>query len=160
MALYTPAFEDGISEMVEHVVAISPATHGTDFGGLYKLAQRLGIRGEVGKALQTFGYPACDDYGPGGFGTLQFANAKSISQPGNKVTVMATKYDEIVTPYTTAFVDEPGVRNLLLQDTCPLDTSAHIGEALSPNAWNLVLNTLEETPDRKHFCVGVGGGPF
>jgi hypothetical protein len=44
-------------------------------------------------------------------------------QPGDNVTVVISKNDEIVVPPSSAFVDEPGVGNLYIQECCPLDVS-------------------------------------
>lgn len=154
-SLYVPKFEDGIAEIVERVVALAPPTRGTTFIGLYNLAYILGdaSRELVGKVLKLFGCPACDELGPDGDAVDKLNDGEPIVQKGIKVTVIASKYDEMVTPTTTSFVHEEGVNNVWVQDVCPADPVGHIGEAYDLNVWNLVKNALDDQPDREFFCV-------
>ncbi len=41
-------------------------------------------------------------------------------------TVIESRYDEVVTSYTSAFLSGAGVRNILLQNQCALDLSDHL----------------------------------
>ncbi|KAL5342133.1 lipase [Aspergillus crustosus] len=160
-ALYVPKFEDGISEIVERIVAIAPPTRGTTFIGLYNLAYILGdaSREVIGTLLQTVGCGACDDLGVGGDAVARLnsaedgAGSEKIVQEGNKLTVIASKFDEMVTPTSTSFVHEDGVNNVWVQDFCPLDPVGHIGEAYDLNVWNLVRNALDDQPERQFSCV-------
>lgn len=150
-SLYVPKVK-GVSGIVDNIVAIAPPTHGTTFANLYKLAQLLGINNAVGDVLDTFGCPACDDLVTDGTAIKRLNDGTPIKQAGNTITVIASKYDELVTPTTTAFVNESGVHNMYVQDTCPLDPVGHIGEAVDTNVYNLVLNSLENQVGRKYVC--------
>ncbi|KAJ5240256.1 hypothetical protein N7468_004875 [Penicillium chermesinum] len=103
--------------------------------------------------LDTVGCGACNDLGPDGAAVDRLNDGTPILQPGNEITVIASKSDELVTPPETAFIHEAGVKNTWIQDTCPLDPVGHIGEAYDLNVWNLVKNALDSTPDRKFVCV-------
>ncbi|OAQ63342.1 lipase [Pochonia chlamydosporia 170] len=151
-SLYTTKF-GGISSIIDTIVAIAPPTHGTSFGGLYKLAQLLGIDNGVNDILKTFGCKACADLVTGGAAIQKLNDGQPIVQQGTTVTVIASKYDELVTPTKTSFIDEEGVNNIYVQDYCPLDPVGHIGEAYDLNVWNLVLNSLEKKVGRKFFCL-------
>ncbi|KAJ5295444.1 hypothetical protein N7508_010265 [Penicillium antarcticum] len=153
-SLYVPKFE-GVSHLVDKIAAIAPPTHATSFAHLYDLAYVLGntTREVVKDVLDLVGCPACDELGPGGAAILRLNDGEPIVQPGNKVTIIASKYDELVTPPSTSFVHEDGVTNRWIQDTCPLDPVGHIGEAYDLNVWNLVKNVLDDTPDRKFVCL-------
>ncbi|GKZ29858.1 hypothetical protein AbraIFM66950_006818 [Aspergillus brasiliensis] len=152
--LYVPKFEDGISEMLDKLVAIAPPTRGTNFAGLYDIAYVLGnlSRDLIGEVLDTVGCAACDDLGPDGAAVDRLNDGEAIVQPGNSLTVIASRVDEMVTPTTTSFVHEDGVTNEWVQDTCPLDPVGHIGEAYDLNVWNLVKNALDSTPKREFVC--------
>ncbi|KAL4894903.1 secreted lipase [Aspergillus ambiguus] len=154
-SLYVPKFEDGISELVDKIVAVAPPTHGTTFGGLYKLAYLLGntTREVVGDILQVVGCGACDDLGTDGEAVDRLNDGEPIVQAGNHVTVIASRHDEMVTPVETAFIQEDGVHNVWVQDACPLDPVGHIGLAYDLNLWNLVKNALDDTPDRNFSCT-------
>ncbi|KAF7591597.1 hypothetical protein BBP40_001295 [Aspergillus hancockii] len=153
-ALYVPKFQ-GVAGLIDKIVAIAPPTHGTNFGGLYELAYLFGnvSREAVGDVLGAVGCAACDELGPGGEAVARLNDGKAIVQAGNKVTVIVSKFDEMVTPHETSYVREEGVRNIKVQDTCPFDPVGHIGEAYDLNVWNLVKNALDDTPDREFFCV-------
>lgn len=152
--LYVPKFTD-VAPKLDKLVAIAPPTRGTTFGGLYNLAYLFGdaSREAIGDVLDAVGCDACDDLGPDGPAVEKLNDGEPIVQQGNHLTVIASRHDEMVTPPTTSFVHEDGVRNVWIQDVCPFDPVGHIGEAYDLNVWNLVKNALESTPNRDFFCV-------
>lgn len=157
-AIYTPKIK-GIADIVERVVALAPPTHGTTFANLRKLADILAINPLVNQVLETFGCQACVDLSTGGDAIKTLNDGKPIAQPGNKVTVITSKYDELVTPTKEAsFINEPGVNNIYVQDYCPFDPVGHIGEAYDTNVWNLILNALEDKTGRKFLCLAGSPG--
>ncbi|PFH54911.1 hypothetical protein XA68_12023 [Ophiocordyceps unilateralis] len=147
-ALYVSKFR-GMADSIDSIVAIAPPTHGTDVSGLYKYASLIGVR----HLLDVVGCAACEELGTDGSAVLRLNDGRPIVQPGNSVTVITSRNDEIVTPPATAFVNEAGVRNLYVQDSCPRDIIGHVTEALDPNIWNLALNALERKFDRKFACI-------
>ena len=132
----------GISSQIDKVVAIAPPTHGTSFGGLYAIGETLGGQYLIGTFLTTFGCVACTQLVDGGSAVNTLDNGP-IAQPGVTYTILTSKYDELVTPTSTSFVNEPGVTNEYVQDTCPYDPVGHIGEAYDTNVWNMVENALD-----------------
>ena len=149
----------GVAGQIGRVVAIAPPTHGTTFAGLYDLAYLFGApeRAAVGQALDTFGCGACNDLGVGGSAVATLDHGP-IAQPGVATTIIASRYDELVTPTATAFVEEPGVTNEYVQDTCPFDPVGHIGEAYDTNVWHLVTNALDPATAAPFPCsVGSPG---
>ncbi|CEJ82449.1 hypothetical protein VHEMI02512 [[Torrubiella] hemipterigena] len=156
-SIYTPKVK-GIADIVERVVALAPPTHGTTFANLRKLADILSLNPLVNTVLETFGCQACVDLSTGGDAIKKLNDGKPIAQPGNKVTVITSKYDELVTPTTTSFIDEAGVNNIYVQDYCPYDPVGHIGEAYDTNVWNLILNALEDKTGRKFLCLAGSPG--
>lgn len=159
-SLYVPKFT-GVSPIIDKIVAIAPPTHGTTFANLWDLAYLLGngTREAVGDVLRTFGCAACDDLSVGGAAIAKLNDGTPILQPGNQLTVIASKSDELVTPAgTSSWVEEDGVTNEFVQKTCSFDPVGHIGEAYDLNVWNLVKNALEGTPNRVFTCfIGSPG---
>jgi pimeloyl-ACP methyl ester carboxylesterase len=149
----------GIASQVDKVVAIAPPTHGTTFAGLYNLAYLFGQaeRAAVGQALSAFGCPACSDLGVGGSAVATLDNGP-IAQSGVSYTIITSRYDELVTPTATAFVNEPGVKNEYVQDTCPFDPVGHIGEAYDLNVWHLVQNALDPSNAKPFICSAGSPG--
>lgn len=56
---------------------------------------------------------------------MQKLNAGGDTSPGVIHSNIATRYDEIVTPWETCYQDAPGVINTLLQDLCLLALNEH-----------------------------------
>jgi triacylglycerol esterase/lipase EstA (alpha/beta hydrolase family) len=152
--LYVAKFEN-VSHIIDKIVPIAPPTHGTSFANLYKAATVFdGKNGKgVKDALEKAGCGACSDLVSGGAAIKQLNDGNPIVQPGNSVTIVTSKFDELVTPVDSSFVREAGVRNLYIQDICPFDPVGHIGEAYDLNVWELVKNVLDSTPDRRFVCV-------
>ena len=69
--------------------------------------------------------PACDQQ-PAGSPFLTHLNAGDETPGAVSYTQIETRYDEVVTPYTSAFL-APGPRtaNILLQDACPAEVIDH-----------------------------------
>ena len=110
----------------------------------------------MGEVLGLFGCPACNDLGPGGAAVERLNDGLPIVQPGNTVTVIASKSDELITPLGTAFINETGVNNIYVQDYCSSDVVGHIGEAYDTNVWNLVLNALMGNMEGNFTCITSG----
>ena len=150
-SLYVPKF---VSQgKVGRVVAMAPPTHGTTVQGLVTLGQLLGGQALVSALTDGFRCQACTDIVKGGPAVTALSTGP-IAQPGVAYTVIATRYDELVTPTSTAFVNEPGVTNYYVQDKCPLDPVGHIGIAVDSGLTSMILNGLD--PAVKIKC---GFGP-
>jgi len=141
----------GVAPHVARVVAIAPPTHGTTFGGLYDLAYVTGQRETARTLLRTITCPACDELGKGGSAVATLEDGP-IAQPGVQLTIIQSRYDEMVTPVETAFVHERGVTNTFVQDVCPLDPVGHLGEAYDTNVWHLVENALDPAHAKPFAC--------
>lgn len=83
-------------------------------------------------------------------------NAGGDTVPGVRYTIIATKYDEVVTPYRTAFLEGPNVRNVLLQDLCVVDLSEHLAIGLFDRiAYHEVVNALDPAHAKPTNCASV-----
>ena len=58
-------------------------------------------------------------------------------------TNISTRYDELVSPYTSSFLSGPNVTNITLQDHCALDFSDHLSIISSPITGQYILNALD-----------------
>jgi len=69
--------------------------------------------------------PACDQQRAGS-SFLQTLNAGDETPGAVSYTSIETRYDEVVTPFTSAFLAPgPNTANILLQDACPADVVDH-----------------------------------
>ncbi|GAA1269608.1 alpha/beta fold hydrolase [Kitasatospora nipponensis] len=132
---------DGGAAKVHTLVGLAPSNHGTTLDGLTTLAQSFpGALDVVGSLC-----PACADQVTGS-ATLTRLNAGGDTVPGVSYTVIATRYDEVVTPYTTQFLSGPNVHNVLVQNLCPTNVPDHVLMAVDP----VVLHEVRHALDPQH----------
>ncbi|MCC3777632.1 triacylglycerol lipase [Streptomyces sp. UNOB3_S3] len=111
----------GGAPKVNALVGIAPNNHGTTLSGLTKLLDIVpGARDIIDGTA-----PGLTDQAIGS-DFMKKLNEGGDTVPGVRYTVIATRYDEVVTPYRSAFLDGPNVRNVLVQDLCPVDISMHL----------------------------------
>ncbi|WP_217238819.1 triacylglycerol lipase [Streptomyces sp. AC555_RSS877] len=143
----------GGAAKVNALVGIAPSNHGTTLSGFTRLLPYFpGI-----EDLLTTNTPALADQ-VAGSAFLTKLNEGGDTVPGVRYTVLATKYDEVVTPYRSQFLSGPDVRNILLQDLCPADLSEHavIG-LLDRIAFHEVANALDPAHAIPTTCASVLG---
>ena len=129
----------GGAAKVAKLVGLAPSNHGTTVLGLNALLNNLQIAGVPVTSL--IGCISCtQQIVPSAF--LNTLNAGGDTVPGVRYTVIESKYDEVVTPYTSAFLTGANVRNILLQDHCFIDYTEHIGIIYDPVALQYVMNAL------------------
>ena len=124
-------FRGGASE-VHTLVGLSPSNHGTKLNGLFLLP---------GSDAFAASCPACRQQ-KAGSAFLQQLNAGGDTVAGVTYTVIQTRYDEVVTPYTSAFLNGPDVTNILLQDQDPANRAEHVTIPYDPLALADVLAAL------------------
>lgn len=139
----------GGADKVHSLVGIAPSNHGTTLDGLARLADLLP---PLGDSLEDFG-PALMEQKEGS-DFLKRLNEGGDTVPGVHYTVLATRYDEVVTPYKTQFLDGPDVRNVVLQDLCPTDLSDHLAVGLSDKvAFHETANALDPAHATPTTCT-------
>ncbi|MET7691262.1 alpha/beta fold hydrolase [Streptomyces sp. NPDC005483] len=141
----------GGAAKVNALVGIAPDNHGTTLSGITNLLpyfpgiQDLLTTDTPGLADQVVGSPFLTKLNEGG-----------DTVPGVKYTVLATKYDEVVTPYRSQFLSGSGVHNVLLQDLCPLDLSEHVAIGLFDRiAFHEVANALDPAHATATTCAAA-----
>jgi triacylglycerol esterase/lipase EstA (alpha/beta hydrolase family) len=138
---------------VDKLVALAPSNHGTTLGGLTALVTALGTAGLVNGAINAL-CTACVQQ-EAGSPFLANLNAGGETVAGVSYTVIESRYDEVVTPYTSAFLSGAGVKNILLQNQCALDLSDHLEIAADPVALADVLNALDPAHPVHVPCLTV-----
>ncbi|MEN8653103.1 alpha/beta fold hydrolase [Streptomyces sp. 21So2-11] len=143
-------FLGGAAE-VNALIGIAPDNHGTTLLGLTRLLPFFpGI-----KDLLTTKTPALADQ-VAGSPFLTRLNQGGDTVPGVRYTVIATRYDEVVTPYRSQFLSGAGVRNVLLQDLCPVDLSEHVAIGLLDRiAFHEVANSLDPARATPTTCASA-----
>ncbi|MGW0422622.1 esterase/lipase family protein [Streptomyces sp. NPDC003015] len=141
----------GGAAKVNALVGIAPDNHGTTLSGITNFLPYFpGIQD-----LLTTHTPALADQVVGS-PFLTKLNAGGDTVPGVKYTVLATQYDEVVTPYQSQFLSGSGVHNVLLQDLCPLDLSEHVAIGLFDRiAFHEVANALDPAHATATTCASA-----
>ncbi|EPD96100.1 esterase/lipase family protein [Streptomyces albus] len=139
----------GGAAKVRALIGIAPSNHGTTLSGLAKLADQFP---PVGDVVEEIGPALLQQKEGSDF--LEKLNAGGDTVPGVEYTVIATRFDEVVTPYRTQFLDGPNVRNVRVQDLCPLDVSEHLAVALTDRvAWHETANALDPAHATPTTCL-------
>ncbi|MGW0598201.1 esterase/lipase family protein [Streptomyces sp. NPDC002776] len=150
MPRYYLRFLGGAAE-VNALVGIAPDNHGTDLSGLTNLLPYF----PGAEDLLSTATPALADQ-IAGSAFLTKLNEGGDTVPGVRYTVIATKYDQVVTPYRSQFLDGANVRNVLLQELCPVDLSEHLAIGLFDRiAFHEVANALDPARARPTTCASA-----
>ncbi|MFI9344259.1 esterase/lipase family protein [Streptomyces sp. NPDC052773] len=150
MPRYYLKFLGGAAE-VNALVGIAPDNHGTTLAGLTKLLPYF----PGAEDLLSTATPALADQITGS-AFLAKLNEGGDTVPGVRYTVLATKYEQVVTPYRSGFLDGPNVRNVLLQDLCPVDFSEHLAIGLFDRiAFHEVAGALDPAHAKPTTCAAA-----
>ncbi|KAI8599368.1 secreted lipase [Dissophora ornata] len=143
MPRYYLRFLNGASK-VHKFATIGSIQYGTTLDGIVKLADSLGLYDAIKKLLQNSTF-------------IQNLNAGGDTVPGVQYLMVGSKYDEIVTPYTTGFLrdNNPNVKNQVLQDWCSLDYSEHILQMFDPVAFNGAHAFFTPAADQTISCLDL-----
>jgi triacylglycerol esterase/lipase EstA (alpha/beta hydrolase family) len=140
----------GGAAKVHTLVGLAPSNHGTTLAGLFTLAGYLpGADAFLGVLC-----PACEQQAAGS-SFIDNLNAGSETVPGVSYTVIESANDEVVTPYTSAFLSGPSVTNILLQSQCPLDQGEHLSMPYDHIADGDVVNALDPAHPVTPACTPV-----
>lgn len=146
---------DGGAAKVNMLVGFAPSNFGTTLDGEETLIQDLGLAGLVAAELSVT-CEACNQQVQGS----SFLNNlnQTPTQPGVKYVVIETRDDEVVTPFTNAFLPAAAnVQNITLQNQCSQDASDHISIPYDSNALQDMVNALgPDNPNFQPTCAAVG----
>ena len=142
----------GGAQYVKRYVSLAPLWHGTQTAGFAEVAgQAFGQDPDESSVFCM----ACGQFAPSSRFMKKMRDG-GVAVPGVEYTNIMTKYDELVTPYTSG--REPGMHNVVVQDHCATDYSEHFEIAADPVASVVVLNALDPQHPRPVPCTVVA--PF
>jgi triacylglycerol esterase/lipase EstA (alpha/beta hydrolase family) len=143
----------GGADKVNALIGIGPSSHGTTLSGLTALLPHF----PGARDLLLENTPALTDQ-VAGSPFMTRLNEGGDTVPGVRYTVISTRYDLVVTPYRTQFLDGPGVRNVLVQDLCPVNVSGHLTIAFTDRmAHHEVANALDPARATETTCASALG---
>jgi triacylglycerol esterase/lipase EstA (alpha/beta hydrolase family) len=148
MPRYYLRFLNGASK-VHTLVGLAPSNHGTTLDGLFTLASFF-----PGSSALLTNCPACQEQ-QAGSAFMTKLNSGGDTVPGVAYTVIESRNDEVVTPYTSAFLAGANVTNITLQDQCALDQGEHLSMAYDHIADGDVVNALDPAHAVAPACTPV-----
>jgi triacylglycerol esterase/lipase EstA (alpha/beta hydrolase family) len=152
MPRYYIKFLDGAAK-VHTLVGLAPSNHGTTLNGLFTLARHF-----PGADAFLADCPACQEQ-EAGSAFIRNLNAGGETSRSVNYTVIQSAGDEVVTPYTSAFLTPaPGahnVRNITLQRQCRLDRGEHLSMPYDHIADADVLSALDPAHPVRAACTPV-----
>ena len=150
----------GGASKVNELIGLAPSNHGTNEDGLVELLQKFPWAAGLASLIEFVGAPSLvqQEY-DSSFITKLFGSGEPVVS-GVKYVVIETTHDEVVTPYTHAFLSGSGVTNITIQSQCPSDPVAHIGMFDDSPSLQNVLNQLSSSPNPsfKATCTNYGQG--
>ncbi|AOR35198.1 lipase [Streptomyces fodineus] len=136
---------------VNALVGLAPDNHGATLSGLTNLLPYFPGASDLIKATT----PGLADQIPGS-DFLTKLNADGDTVPGVHYTVIATKHDEVATPWQSQYLSGSDVHNVLLQDLCSLDFSEHVAIGLFDRiAFHEVANALDPAHATATTCASA-----
>lgn len=151
----------GGASKVSELIGLAPSNHGTTLSGVTEFVEKFPFATELTTALIEFlGAPSLTEQTEkSAFMTKLFGSGDPVVA-GVRYVVIETTHDEVVTPYTHAFLSGSGVTNVTIQSQCPSDPVAHIGMFDDSPSLQNVLNQLSSSPNPsfKATCTNYGQG--
>lgn len=140
----------GGAAKVKALVGLSPSNHGTTLNGLFVLSNFFPGANQFTGAL----CPACEQQRAGS-AFITNLNSGGETVPGVDYTVIQTRYDTVVTPYTSAFLSGSNVKNILLQNQCILDLGDHLSMPYDHIVAADILTALDPANPRNPICTPI-----
>jgi pimeloyl-ACP methyl ester carboxylesterase len=125
---------DGGDGKVDKLIGLAPSNHGTTLDGLFTLASHY-----PNASMFMADCPACQEQEAGSPFMTKLNSTPDPTDVG--YTVIESRNDEVVTPYTSAFL--PQADNITLQDQCALDQGEHLSMPYDHIADGDVLQALD-----------------
>ena len=136
---------------VKALVGLAPSNHGTTLNGVFTLASYFA----GSSALVGADCPACAEQ-EAGSSFITSLNNGGETAPGVNYTVIESENDEVVTPYTSAFLaPAANVTKIVLQQQCVLDQGEHLSMPYDHIADADVLTALDPTHRQDPACTPV-----
>jgi triacylglycerol lipase len=130
----------GGAPKVRRYVALTPLYDGTTLNNTSELLDRLAEETPCAGEIADGACGSCRQFFAGSEFMTKL-NEGGAAVPGIEYTTVMTKYDQLVTPYTSGYLE--GASNIVLQDVCRHDYSEHVAVAFNPHVGRMVLNALD-----------------
>jgi triacylglycerol esterase/lipase EstA (alpha/beta hydrolase family) len=145
----------GGERYVDDYVGVTPLWDGTDpagLGSLDQIGQALGFSDFTYETLEPF-CASCRQFLTHSKFIAKMNSGGGPAVPGIDYTMILTRNDELVNPYTSGIME--GADNFVVQDQCETDQSEHLSIIFDPVTAYDILNGLSNGPDAEVPCTVV-----
>jgi triacylglycerol lipase len=145
---------------IDRYVSLAPYWQGSDDGSNYSDISAVFVEG-LGLPPTAVPDTNCPDCVPAPGDATFEAAIDAGGGPyveGITYTNIVTRYDQLVTPYTSGILAGPPgieVTNIVVQDTCSADRSDHLSIVANQRTAAMVLNALDPEHPRTVPCLAV-----
>ncbi|MFP5021832.1 esterase/lipase family protein [Pseudonocardia phyllosphaerae] len=146
----------GGAKHVDRYVGMTPLWDGTRLYGVDQLnrtARGLGLDPALAATLDPY-CTSCRQFLRGSDFLKKMSSGGGPAVPGVTYTMIITRFDEVVIPYTSGLLD--GARNIVLQRGCPTDVAEHIAVSYDPVTLQHIQNALDPAHAAPVRCVPFG----
>lgn len=151
----------GGASKVNELIGLAPSNHGTTLSGIVTLLNDFpGGSFFSSELAELLGAPALTQQEEGSAFIKKLFGSGEPVVSGVRYVVIESTHDEVVTPYTNAFLSGSNVTNITIQSQCPEDPTEHIGMIEDSPSLQNVLNQLSSSPNPsfKATCTNYGAG--
>ncbi len=149
----------GGASKVNELIGLAPSNHGTTLDGITTLVEVFPFASEIiNGLLELLGEPALPEQEENSAFIKKLFGSGEPLAAGVRYVVIESEHDEVVTPYTHAFLSGANVTNVLIQGQCPADPVGHIGMFDDSPSLQNVVNQLSASPNGsfKATCANYG----
>lgn len=141
---------------VDDYVGLTPLWDGTDVAALGTLRELSGADYSAGEAAAGEACASCPQFIKGSDFIRRMNEGGTPRVDGVTYTMIMTRYDELVIPYTSGEME--GATNIVVQDQCPADPSDHMAVAFNPLVLQDIRNALDPLRAEPVSCLTYAQG--
>ncbi|WCC79480.1 alpha/beta fold hydrolase [Cutibacterium equinum] len=146
----------GGDKKVDKLIALAPSNHGVGPKAVSAFVNKAVDQTKHEQIETAFAKANIASYeqqlGSSRFNKELYGNGP-VTRPGIKYTIIEGRYDDTVVPFTNAFLYEPGVTNILVQNICPSDHASHINFTYDVNVYQMAVNALDPDQAKPVVCA-------
>ncbi len=146
----------GGDKVVDHLIGLVPSNHGTTMYGISMLYDGLSLGSQDAinsLATRLNQQSLAEQLVNSPLNQALAAGGDTIA--GVRYTVITTRFDQVVLPYSNAYLSGDNVTNVLIQKKCPMDTYTHLNFTYDTAAFQVVRNALDPEHAKPISCAWI-----
>ncbi|KAF9981374.1 hypothetical protein BGZ65_004022 [Modicella reniformis] len=145
----------GGAAKIDKYAAFGTIAYGTDLHSIAPFLTALGLYDVIKQVVDPFCLSCFQLLQGSPF--LKDLNAGGDTVPGVQYKYIVSKYDQVVTPYTSGHLRDknPLVQNVVLQNICALDLSEHVAQMLDPIVFHSINAFFDSKANQNVNCLSA-----